>query len=62
MRYNISFEPKEDITTFELALSLKFYAFVLGNRELETTSYFYVLNQQPETVRRHFVVSPITEN
>lgn len=61
-RPSLEFVPKEDITVYELALALKFFAFLIGITLESTQRYyneedlFFVFDKLDEKVKRHFVV------
>lgn len=53
-KFSVTFEPKEDITAFELAKCLKFYALILGNNHMKASTYEYWFKQLPPEIIRHF--------
>ncbi len=56
--YQITFEPKQDITTYELARCLKFYVLVLAHKDFfEAEIYEQLFLQLPQELRRHFDVA-----
>lgn len=55
VKFCIDFVPEQDITTYELALSVKFLTMVTTYRNFKAEYYQSLYNQLDEKVKRHFV-------
>lgn len=57
-KFCIDFEPKDDITTFELSKCLKFYIFCLYHKHLSAKEYGFTFKREcgDDNIKRHFVI------
>lgn len=54
-RWSVTFVPATDITTYELAICLKWYVLVLSCTSLKGAHFKKTFDEeQPETIKRHF--------
>lgn len=53
-RFCVTLSPKEDITPYELAQCVKFYAFALAHPHFPSKTYEFIFKGYPDNVKRHF--------